>query len=422
MRIDVKLEELGPVKRRLDVEIPREDVAKEIESAYKRLNGKVKVKGFRKGKVPRKVLEGLYSDRIKGDVASKLVSESLSKAIKDSNISPVSTPEIEPNDFDEGKGFSYSAIVEVRPQFDVSGYEELDIKINDVDVTEEEIQAELDALREKHAHFEAVKEERPVKKGDSITIDLVGTMNGAPIKDGSAKDYPVIVGSGNLFPLFEEGILGMKKGEEKLIEVDFPDDYNDKNVAGGKGLFTVTLKEIKEKVYPEMDDDFARDLSMENLNDLREKIKEGIKYRKEEIEKKRVRDEVFDSLLEKNQFDVPPKLLEEHTKNLVQQELERLYHEGKTPAQGLEKELHVEFREKAEKDIRLNILVNAIAEKGSVSIDDKDMEDYIMTLAGQYGQDPEHLKSFYKEKGLLGALRLELLTDKTFDFIRSKTV
>ncbi len=419
MRLNVELKEISPVKKKLEVVIPSEDVEREIEKAYKRLGKEVSVKGFRKGKVPRAIIERLYKDRVEGEVALKLIDESLPLAFKDKGIKPLSAPEIEPHHrLEAGKDFSYSAIFEVTPRIDVTGYEGLEIEKKDVVVEEKEVEDAIKALIENHAHFEDVKEERPAKEGDLVVIDFEGQMDGQPIKDGKAKDYPVVIGSGNLLESFEKGLIGMKCGEEKEIEVEFPEDYGNRELAGKKGTFRVLLKDIKEKILPEPNEEFARDLGLKDMEELREKVREELLEEKEKAEKKRVRDEIIERLIEKNTFEVPPKYLREYEEHLFNQILKVLYRQGRTP-EDMDK-LRSTCKARAEREVRASIIIKAIAEKEGIEVSEEEIEERIKEIGERHGQDPGTLKRLYQERGLLEGLRMEILEDKVFEFIEPK--
>ncbi len=420
MRLNVRLEDLSPVKKRLEIEVPSEQVLKEMDGACLRLSRQVKIKGFRKGRVPKKIVENLYADKIKGEVASKLIAESLPQAIKEKSLHPVTEPVIEPRDFKAGDPFSYTAVVEVRPEIDITGYTGMEIDDRPVDVSEEEVEERLNALSEENAYFADIGEDRGAREGDMVIVDFEGVMDGRAIKDGKADDYPVEIGSGNLLPSFESALIGMKVGEKREIEVEFPEDYRDKELAGKKGIFKVLVKGIKEKICPEINDEFARDLKANDLNELRERIKKELKGGKESVEEKNMRERILAELIDKNPFDIPPSLLESHIKELVKAEFERLYREGKKVEEvgKTVEELRGIYKKRAEKDIRSHFIINAIAEKEGVEVTDDDIEQRLRSIAERYGESYERIRQFYKERDMMGIIKTELLEDKVFDIIK----
>lgn len=421
MKLSVELKDISPVKKRLEVVISSEDVEKEIEAAYRKLVKEVSVKGFRKGKVPRSIIERLYKDRVEGEVALKLIDKSLPLAFKGKGVSPLSTPEIEPHQkLEAGKEFLYSATFEVAPSIDVVGYEGLKLEKKKIAVEDEEIQKALKALVENHAHFEDLKTERPAKEGDLVVVDFAGTMEGRPIKDGKAKDYPVVIGSGNLLESFEKALIGMRKGEEKEIEVEFPDDYGNEELAGKKGTFKVNLKGIKEKIYPELSDDFARDLGFKDLEELKAKVREELVEEKEMAEKKRIREKVLKELIEKNPFEIPPRYFKEYEDRLFNQTVNTLYRQGRAPDDM--DELRRVCRERAERDIRAGILIRAIAAKEGLSVSEEEIDEWIRSMAEKHGQSFEALKKIYRKRGMINGLRMEILEDKVFDLIESRAL
>ncbi len=419
MRLDIELKDISPVKKKIHVLISPEDVEREIDEAYKRLGREVSIKGFRKGKAPRYLIERLYRDRVEGEVALRLIDKSLSQALKDKGVSPLSTPEIEPHErVEAGRGFSYSATFEVAPSIDVTGYEGMELERREVRVEDEEVEKALQRLLENHAHFEDVREDRPAKDGDLVVVDFTGTVDGKALKDGRVEDYPVVIGSGSLKDPFERELIGMVKGEEREIVVEFPQDYRDRDLAGKKGVFKVTLKGIRERVLPELNDDFAKDLGFKDLEELRREVREELVEEKEEAEKERLRNEIITGLIEANPFEIPPRYLKEYEEMLFEEALRVLYRRRR-PEKGVE-ELRRKCREKAEREIRTRIIIEAIADKEGLEVTDEEVDERIRTMAERYGQSFETMKRWYVDNGLVAGLKRRILEDKVFDLIESK--
>ena len=249
----VNIEDISGVKKKVHVEIPEDQVAQEINAIYEDLKKTAKIKGFRPGKVPRQILERYYKDYVKGEALQKLIQETVPKAFEDSNLHPVSTPVIDPQELEIGKPFQYSAIIDTKPDFKMEGYLGLNIEGKREDVKDEEVEERVKSLQNLYANLKAIPEPRPIQNGDFVILDYEATMDGKPLEEGKATDYTVEVGSGRFIQAFEEKLVGVKPEEEKEIEVSFPEDYGYKKWAGKSVTFHVKVKEIKEKILPPLD-------------------------------------------------------------------------------------------------------------------------------------------------------------------------
>ena len=269
------VEEISAIKRKISVEIPEDQVVKEVDSLYKDLGQKAKIKGFRPGKVPRNILERYFKDYVKAEVIQKLIEESYPKALSETELQPVSPPAIDPGEFEGGKPFQYSAVIEIKPDFKPEGYTGLNIEGKKEEVKDEEVEQRLKALQNLHANLNTISEARPIQTGDYVIVDYEAKVEGKPLEGGKAIDFTVEVGSGQFIPTFEEKLIGLRLEEEKEIEVSFPADYGYQKWAGKTISFHVKIKEIKAKILPPLDDEFAKDLGYSSLEELRSQIERG---------------------------------------------------------------------------------------------------------------------------------------------------
>src|SRR5262245_8562063 len=256
----VTVEEISSIKKKLLIEVSNEEYLEELDEAYKKLGKKVSIKGFRKGKIPRPILERYYKQQTETDVFTHLIEHSYVKALQEQKIEPVAAPRISDFKKDDGSALSFSAEVEIRPEVAVSNYKGIKLKKPPVDVVEEEVHRELEALRQSHAQIGPVAVEAPLQNGQIALIDFVGRIDGQPFEGGSGTGVMVEVGLNRFLADFEKGLVGMKKGEKKTVPVKFPEDYPAKELAGKQADFEMTLNDIKEKILPELNDDFARDV------------------------------------------------------------------------------------------------------------------------------------------------------------------
>jgi len=311
----VSVEQISEITSRVNVEVDEEAVSRQLRKAYNRLNRSAKVKGFRPGKVPLTILKRHYGDQVNHEVGLELVNDTLMEAVQRTGMEVVSQSDLDREPLQEGEPFRYSFVVEVKPQIYAQDYRNLPAKRAPVAVSDEEVAAELDLRRQANFHLRPLEETRPIQQGDHAVLDFKTFVDGKPVPDGEAKGFHLEVGSNRFSPEFENELIGASKGGEKEIQVDYPVDYGNKNLAGKKATFQVAVKDIKEKVLPELDDEFAKNLGeFESLKDLRLAIRQELESNK----RKRVDDEVWvqicDELLNRNPFAVP--------KSMVEQELQ----------------------------------------------------------------------------------------------------
>lgn len=417
----VTVEDISTVKKRLLVEIPPEEVSTVVEETYRRLQREVSIDGFRRGKVPRAILESRYKGYVEGEVVTKLIEESYPRVVKEQRVTPVARPEIEVKDMKADQAFSYVATVEVRPEVKVEGYIGMEVKEGEVEVKEDEVERGIELLRERHARFKALEEDRGVRDGDLVVIDFEGTMEGIPIKTGKAVDHPLVVGTGVLLPEFERGLVGMKKGEERMVSVSFPSDYREKGLAGKVGQFKVLLKDIKERVLPPMDDEFAKDLEFEALEQLKARVRVNILKEKKMAERERVKREILKRLLEVNIFEVPQSLVETYLRHIVANLLERHGEEGAPLDVGLPPEgFRTRYTKMAEERVKGDIIIDSIARQEGIEVSQEELVSRVRELATERKVDQEVFEKRLKKEGVLDVMKEGLLEDKVFDFILSK--
>ncbi len=416
----VQIEEIGPVEKKMTVTIPKELVMNELDFAYKDLRKKVKINGFRQGKVPISILKRHYETQVEGDVVSKLVNDSCFKGLEKNNMDPVSRPVIDNGGLKEGEEFTYSAKFEVKPDIEVKGYIGMELRKEMLHVSEEDVNNRLSELQQSSAQLHALDVQCLLKSGDFAVIDYAGFLDGKPIEEEKVIDHLFELGSGSFFPEFEEQLLGLQKGDEKDISVTMPKSYQRTDLAGKEVLFMVKVKEIKEKIIPELNDDFAKDLGeFDTLEELKEKIRENLERKERFRIESDLRGKVLDKLVEKNSFEVPPSLVEQHLNYMVNEIQARLTFQGLNMEEaGLSFDrLKEEYASQAEKEVRGSLLLEVIARKESIDVDEGDVEKRIDEIAKNTGQKVENVRKFYMEKNQRDRLEDGLINDKTLDFL-----
>lgn len=420
----LNVEEINAVKKKVNIEIPEDHVTKEINSFYEDLKKKARIKGFRPGKVPRNILERHFKDYVKAEVIQKLIQETYPNALSEATLQPISPPVVDPQELEIGKPFQYSATIEVKPDIKIEGYLGLTIEGKKEEIKEEEIGERLKGLQNLHANLKTVSEGRPVQNGDYVIIDYEGKMDGHLLEEGKAIDYSVEVGSGRFIPTFEEKLIGLRPEEEKDLEISFPDDYGYKKWAGKTVTFHVKIKEIKEKVLPLLDDEFAKDLgNYSSLEELKSQLKQDIEREKQSALDHRLKDQVVDQLLQAHSFEIPESLVKEQTHVLVSDTKMRL------AAQGMdlnklgvtEEKLHENYQEMAKKQVQTFLILEKIAEQEGITVIEEEVEGRLKEISERTHQKLDVVKRYYEKNGLIPEVKAGILSDKTLNFLVQKS-
>ena len=416
-------EEISPIKKKISIEIPEDRVTQEVDSFYKELGRTAKIKGFRPGKVPRNILERYFKDYVKTEVVRKLIEESYPEALSETHLEPVSPPVVDPGEFAEGKPFQYSAVIEIKPEIQLEGYTGLKIEGKREEVKDEEVEERLKALQNLHSNLKTISEVRTIQAGDYVILNYEATLNGKALEGGKAIDFTVEVGSGQFIPAFEEKLIGVKLEEEREIEVTFPQDYGYQKWAGKTISFHVKIKEIKEKILPPLDDEFAKDLGdYSSLGELKAKLTEDIKKEKELALDRQLRDQVVDQLLEANPFEVPESLVEEQAKALVSDTKLKLATQGVVLKNlGVsEEKLQEDYKTMAQKQVRTFLILEKIAGQEGIAATDQEAEDRLKEMSERMHQKFDVVKQYYEKNGLLPEVKAGIIRDKALSFLLEK--
>jgi trigger factor len=419
----IKVEEISPIKKKISIEIPWEEVKKELDTAYRTVGKKAKIKGFRPGKTPRHILETYYREDAEGEAVSNLVQRSFEEAIQANNLMPVARPQIEQNGIQADQSFTYSATVEVEPVIEPQGYTGLELQKEDTAVTDGDVDVRLEELRNMYSSLKDVEAGRAVQEGDFLLIDFEGKLGGETRKELTETGFRIEVGSKRLVPGFEDALIGLKQGESKEFTVKFPDDYHVKEFAGKDITFHATVKDIKVKVLPDLDENFVKNFDKyDSMETLRTDLHKSLEEEKSARVKASLQKAINEKLLEKNPFEVPEAYVERQIFNMMVEYQRRMVMNGMDPdnAAKVAANLHDQFRDEAARMVRTAILLNKIAEKESLAVDDKEIDDRIREMASRYGRDFESMKLSYEKDNMIDRLRDQLLEEKTLDFIESR--
>ncbi len=412
----VQVESVDRVRRRIEVILDEENVRELENGLYEDLRKRAKIKGFRPGKVPRSVLAAYYKDVMDEELKRKIAESTIATALSEAQVDPVSEPSIK--FYEEKDKYGYTMECEISPDFDLPAYKGLEVEVEPLKISPEDVDNRLDALKEMHAEVVA-KESGEAQKGDFVIIKYEGYVDGKPLKDARNDAYPLDLGSSTLSPEFESGIIGMKAGDEKEIEIAFAADYPDKTVASKKALFKVLLKEVKQKRLPEINDDFAKDVGFENLERLKEGISAELQKEKETERKNKVSEKIIDQLLEKTDIPVPARLLEKRLAAMAQEAKSRMKANRLSPEEerNIDNLLHKELEPQAEKGIRAGMLLSRIAKEEHISVEDGEVDERIKSIAEDTKRGYDYIRDFYEKRNLMDNLKSSLIEEKAIDLL-----
>jgi trigger factor len=352
-----------------------------------------------------------------------LIEESYPKALSETHLEPVSPPVVDPGEFVEGKPFQYSAVIEVKPEITLEGYTGLKIEGKREEVKDEEVGERLKALQNLHSNLKTISEVRAIQAGDYVILNYEASLNGKPLEGGKAIDFTVEVGSGQFIPAFEEKLIGLRPEGEREIEVTFPQDYGYQKWAGKTISFHAKIKEIKEKILPPLDNEFAKDLGdYSSLEELKAKLKGDIEKDKELALDRQLRDQVVDRLLEANPFEVPESLVEEQAKALVSDTKLKLAAQG-VALKNLgvtEEKLQEDYKVMARKQVKTFLILEKIAGQEGIAVADQEADDRLKEMSERMHQKFDVVKQYYEKNGLLPEVKAGILRDKALSFLLEK--
>ena len=421
--MEVNVEQVSELTTKITVTLPAEDVQKKLGKEYDKLQKESKMKGFRRGKVPRSIIVKNYEHQVKGEVGEKLVQDTYFDVIEKEKIEPVVHPEFEPPKYNDDGSFTYVAQVDIKPEFELQDYKGLEVEKPNTDVTDEEVSEELDRMRKEMAALRSV-EDRAIQDGDIAIVDFQGYHEGEAMKQVQNDNYSVDVGSGKMGPEFEEKLLGMNKDEEATHEVDFPEKYPNPVLAGKKIEFRVKVKDIKERVLADLDDEFAKDVGQEfdSFEALQIAIKSRLQNEKNDKSLGELTDKVMQKLLEKHDFEVPERLVRFEVEEMIKQTEQSLEQSGMSlESAGINKEELAENNKPvAVQRVRGDFILKKIAEVEDIKVVDEDLERGFKRIGDQYNMPVAKVKEFFQSRDDLLPFMNELLNEKILIFLRDE--
>lgn len=424
--MQISVESLSSIKKKINFKIPAQQVSAEVDKAYAEIRKHASIKGFRKGKVPMGLIEKHYGDKMADDVVKNLVNETYFKAVAEQGINPVSYPNIESDPLKPGEEFSYSATVEVFPEVEVKDYLGLEVAKEKLVLDDQAVSQRLKEMQESLAQLGPAAEGHAAEMGDFVTFDFAGSIDGIPFEGGNAEDFQLELGSGRFIPGFEDQMVGMTAGSQGTVKVSFPENYGAEHLAGKPAEFAVTVKEIKVKELPELNDDFAKEFGeFETLDELKAKLAELQQAQEERRVENELRERVIAALVAKNDLEVPEVLVDRQVAMMLENSKQRLAQQRLSlEMMGLTEEGYkVQFRDVAREQVKGSLLLDAVANKENIQVADEDIAQQVAAIAEQTKQEPAKVAHLYQTNQRANeSLVAQLKEDKAVQFLVEKAI
>ena len=427
-KMSVQVEKLEKSMAKLTIEASAEDFAAAIDKAYKKNRNKIAMPGFRKGKAPRKMIEKMYGAGVFfEDAANIIIPDAYTDAAKESGLEIVAQPEIDVVQVEAGKPFIFTATVAVKPEVTLGEYKGIEVEKKTVEVTEEDITAEIDSVRERNSRMITV-EDRATKDGDTVVIDFDGYVDGEQFEGGKAEDYSLVLGSHSFIDNFEEQLVGKNIGDEVEVNVTFPEQYQAEELQGKPAVFKVKIKEIKVKELPEADDEFAQDVSdFETLAEYKEDLKKKLEESKQAALDREKEETVITKIIENAQMDIPEPMVDAQTRQMTQEFAQRIQSQGLSIEQYMQftgltpQKMVEELKPQALKRIQSRLVLEAVAAAENIEATEEDIQKEIETMASMYQMEADKLKDLMGDDEKK-QISLDVAVQKAVDLVVAEAV
>ena len=417
MKVDI--ERINSTERKLEISVPVEEVDSKFAELITDFRKSANVKGFRQGKTPVSVIESIYGKQIAADVTSKIVNDTFYKILEENKLVPVNQPRLEPKELKKGSDFNYTAEFEVVPEFELDGYIGMELTKEKQDVSEKEVQKALDRLRENAAEAVPLKKDRKVKKGDYVFIDQQGFVDGQLLSELKKDNLQLLVGEQKLVEEFEKNIIGMKKGEETEFTLSYEKDFAVKEAAGKEVTFKIKLNDIKERVLPELNDEFAKQYELENMEELKKRIEEDLEKQLENQADGQLRKDIVKKLLAKFTFDLPQSLLDQEKNNLFNRYASDFQSKG-LEVPPMTKDAETNINKRSETNVKTSLLLGKVADIEDIFVSEAEVDSTIAEMAAMYRIPFDRFKQTYEKTNMMQGLESRLTEQKVLDFIIEK--
>ncbi|WP_302166448.1 trigger factor [Mitsuokella multacida] len=409
----------------LTIEVEAAEVNKAVEQACKRLANRVSIPGFRKGKAPRMIVERhVGKDAVLQEAFDIVAPKALSKAFDKQKIDPVTRPSVDIETLEEGKDLVFKATVTPRPEVKLGDYKGLNVPKNEVNITDEDVEKQLKTFQDRQGKLVDAPEGAEVKDGDFTTLDFKGFVDGEAFDGGEGKDYPLQIGSNSFIPGFEDQLVGAKIGEERDVNVKFPEEYHAKELAGKDATFKCTIRSIKTKELPAIDDELAKKVSkFETLDELKADIRKNLEENAERTAENDQKSAAIEMATNNITVDIPAVMIDNRVTAMIQEMAMRLEQQGMKLEQYLQyagtdiAKLREQYRETAEKNVKTDLMLEEVAKAEDIKVEAKDLDEEVAAMAAAYGATPQQVQKIIKEQGRIGDLAASVLRKKTAQFI-----
>ena len=409
----------------LTIEVVAAEINKAVEQACKRLANRVSIPGFRKGKAPRMIVERhVGKDAVLQEAFDIVAPKALSKAFDEQKIDPVTRPNVDIEPLEEGKDLVFKATVTPRPEVQLGDYKGLNVPKNEVNITDEDVEKQLKTFQDRQGKLVDAPEGAEVKDGDFTTLDFKGFVDGEAFDGGEGKDYPLQIGSNSFIPGFEDQLVGAKIGEERDVNVKFPEEYHPKELAGKNATFKCTIRSIKTKELPAIDDELAKKVSkFETLDELKADIRKNLEENAERTAENDQKSAAIEMATNNITVDIPAVMIDNRVTAMIQEMAMRLEQQGMKLEQYLQyagtdiAKLREQYRETAEKNVKTDLMLEEVAKAEDIKVEAKDLDEEVAAMAAAYGATPQQVQKIIKEQGRIGDLAASVLRKKTAQFI-----
>ncbi len=422
MDIRVEFEDVSSVKKRLKVEVPADIALKKLNQVADEYRRHARLPGFRPGKAPVALVKSHFRTKIRGDVIQKLIPESYDQAIRQQGVEPLGEPSLENLTFEEGQPLVYEANFEIHPEITLPKHKGLKISAEQKPVTDEDVQEELERLRDQHSQLVAV-EDRSIQEGDYVVVDLQGeyleTAEGEKARESINDENVVVqVGHGHTHEAFTQALMGMDMAQTKEFEVDYADDYPEEKLAGHKVRFNIKVGEIKSKQLPDLNDEFAKDLGeFDTVEQVRSNIRESLSHQREESRESELRNQLVGQLVEKTTFEVPESLVEDRIDSMLRDVAYRMAHQGIDPSKANMDwvKIRADLRPEAEKQVRGHLILSEIATQEKIEVSAEELDGEMKKVADSMGQPVEKVRQYFQQDQRIAGLSQQVAREKVMD-------
>lgn len=410
----VSVAEAAGLERRMTVEIPADRIESEVDTRITKAAKTIRIDGFRKGKVPVSVVRQKFADGVRQEVLGELINETYGQALEEQKLTPAGMPKIEADKLEDDNSFSYTAVFEVYPEVKLKDLSKVKIEKIEASVSDEDIAEMIESLREQNADW--VKVDRASATDDSVIIDYLGKVDGEPFEGGQADEQKIVLGSGRMIPGFEDGIAGMSAGEEKTIDVTFPDDYQAEELKGKEAQFDIVVREVQEKTLPEIDDEFIAKFGVEEggAEALNAEIRKNMELELDNALQASLKSSAMDGLAEANDILVPSALVKEETQRLKQEMIQQYGQGQDIDLSGIPDD---PFSDQAMKRVKLGLLVSEIVKANEMSADDDRVNEEVKKIASTYEKSEEVENYYMQNQEARNGLQMKVLEDQVVDLI-----